>query len=440
VTKVAEKPTASDAQGGDPLRDLVLARIASAARPIDKGEIAADLSFLAGAQMPASRWRETVEGAIRALSGAGQVAHKPGGYAATPAGAAAAARLLGVGSGVTLTWEKACSMWLIAKALGERRPTPKRLAALVTLEGLRAAILVRAYGLHIKGAVTPARLRQGLAAVALRKAFGGETAAAVAGRSGLPARASRLLAAQLLDKPRDPGTDRRLVSALAEQVCGARAGDLAALRAGVLQRFFAAPPEVRETAANADVRRRASGGAQPPRQQRRTEASPADARGPIRSGVSPTPGPSPHFDGVPPARREGDSSRVYGEFNRSASNAASAEAPRGALGTVSSPPASRPLDLPGFATEVRRLAAGEAQGWSGDRKAYISRVWRTVREKRPEWGLSEIEFKCMLAEAHRSGQLNLANADLKDESNIKDVQDSAVSYRNAVFHFIRVDA
>jgi hypothetical protein len=102
--------------------------------------------------------------------------------------------------------------------------------------------------------------------------------------------------------------------------------------------------------------------------------------------------------------------------------------------------ADRHLDLPGFAIEVRRLAVGEAQGWSGDRKAYISRVWRTVREKRPEWGLSEIEFKCMLAEAHRSGQLNLANADLKDESNIKDVQDSAVIYRNAVFHFIRVDA
>jgi hypothetical protein len=46
----------------------------------------------------------------------------------------------------------------------------------------------------------------------------------------------------------------------------------------------------------------------------------------------------------------------------------------------------------------------------------------------------------MLAEAHRAGQLALANADLKDKDNIKDVQDSAVSYRNAVFHFIRVDA
>jgi hypothetical protein len=122
------------------------------------------------------------------------------------------------------------------------------------------------------------------------------------------------------------------------------------------------------------------------------------------------------------------------------SNFVPAEVRQARVAAIEAPPVARPLDLSGFATEVRRLAAGEAQGWSGDRKAYISRVWRTLREKRPEWGLSEIEFKCMLAEAHRSGQLSLANADLKDQSNIKDVQDSAVIYRNAVFHFIRVDA
>ena len=34
----------------------------------------------------------------------------------------------------------------------------------------------------------------------------------------------------------------------------------------------------------------------------------------------------------------------------------------------------------------------------------------------------------------------LDTADLKDASDIKDVQDSALSYKNAVFHFIRVDA
>ena len=430
MTKVAQKRSLSRAEGGDPLRDLVLARVASTARPIDRGEIGADLSFLAGAQVPASRWREAVAVAVGALSAAGHIVGKPGGYVATPAGTAAAAKFLGVASSVPLTWEKASNVWLIAKALGERRPTPKRLAVLATLEGLRAAILVNSYGLTIRGAVTPARLRQALAAVALRKAFGGATAAAVAGKSGLPARASRLLAAQLLDRPRDPGTDRRLVSALAQQACAARDADLAALRSGVLRRFFAAPPR-----AALDIERssspRARPGSAPPcgEGQGSGGTPPFDALQSVPPCASPTRG-----EGTPrPGRR-------FKPLVTASAEACTSERPA-PPGALQPPPAtSRPLDLPGFATEVRRLAAGEAQGWSGDRKAYISRVWRSVRERRPEWALSEIEFKCMLAEAHRSGQLNLANADLKDESNIKDVQDSAVIYRNAVFHFIRVDA
>ena len=110
-----------------------------------------------------------------------------------------------------------------------------------------------------------------------------------------------------------------------------------------------------------------------------------------------------------------------------------------ALAAPPAPAAVRP-DLTGFAAEVRRHAAAQrAQGWPGNRKAYISHVWQTIRETRPEWGLSEIEFKCMLAEAHRAGSLALANADLKDNSSIKDLQDSAVVYKNTIFHFVRVD-
>ena len=124
----------------------------------------------------------------------------------------------------------------------------------------------------------------------------------------------------------------------------------------------------------------------------------------------------------------------------------STKAPLARPRLVETPPAPAPVpaapvrpDLAGFAQEVRRHADARAQGWSGDRKAYISHVWHLVRERRPEWGLSEIEFKCMLVEAHRAGSLVLANADLKDSSNIAQVQESAVVYKNAVFHFIRVD-
>jgi hypothetical protein len=121
------------------------------------------------------------------------------------------------------------------------------------------------------------------------------------------------------------------------------------------------------------------------------------------------------------------------------SNAAASVAP--AARAAALPPPSLPgrPDLAGFVGEVRRQAAVQAQGWVGHRKAYISHVWRALAERRSDWRLSEIEFKCMLVEAHRAGQLALMHADLKDHKSIKDVQESAVVYKNAVFHFVRVD-
>jgi hypothetical protein len=53
------------------------------------------------------------------------------------------------------------------------------------------------------------------------------------------------------------------------------------------------------------------------------------------------------------------------------------------------------------------------------------------------WALTEIEFKCMLTEAHRTGLIVLANADLKDKCALKELQDSAVIYKNTVWHYVR---
>jgi hypothetical protein len=66
-------------------------------------------------------------------------------------------------------------------------------------------------------------------------------------------------------------------------------------------------------------------------------------------------------------------------------------------------------------------------------------VWHAIRTLEPRWDLSEIEFKCMLAEAHRVGQVVLANADLKSKTNIKEIESSAVLYKNTVWHFVRVE-
>lgn len=95
-------------------------------------------------------------------------------------------------------------------------------------------------------------------------------------------------------------------------------------------------------------------------------------------------------------------------------------------------------DAIAFLRAVRSSAKLNANGWSGNRKAYISHVWRTLRDSRPDWRLSEKMFKSMLADAHREGALVLVNADLRDKANIRDIQESAVQYKNMEWHFVQV--
>lgn len=405
MQKAAHATHSAGAGGIDSFASLVLVRIATEARGIAKSEVAADLAGFADSRSAASRWRGAIDRAIEALAGAGLIAAGPAGLQASEAGVAAAAAFLGVPGDLPRSWPQARDVWLIAKALGWQRAPARRLAGLETPEGLRAAVLAHAYGVHVKGAATPAQLRRALAEAALKSAFGDGTAG-LAGKLRLSARVGRLLAAQLLSKPRDFATDGQLVAALAAEGAGAAAADLAALRRAILRQLLGASERL----------------ARARRAPRKVSAAPAKAE--------PVPPPPPAQAAPPPPTEEAPPMPPP----------TPTPMPPPAPPPPAPSPVAQPLDLPGFALEVRRCAAGEAQGWSGDRKAYISHVWRSMRETRPEWGLSEIEFKHLLAEAHRSGQLALANADLKDHSNIKDVQESAVVYRNAVFHFIRVDA
>ena len=45
----------------------------------------------------------------------------------------------------------------------------------------------------------------------------------------------------------------------------------------------------------------------------------------------------------------------------------------------------------------------------------------------------------MILSAHRSGQLRLAIADLRDKTNLDDVTQSRIAYKNSEWHFIRVE-
>ena len=379
---ILEKSNSMDAESVDRLRGLVLTRFACGPRGATKAEAAMDLAPIAGTRFAPGQWRKQLEREISALAAAGLVAAKQGRMEATTAGLHRASAFLG--GDVPRRWSEVRDLRLVAIALGLQREPGKRLQSLATPDGLRVAILETSFKLKVKGVATPARLREALAAAALKRAFGNKSTAELAGKLGLSAKASRLLAAQLSRKPRDFGTDSRLIAILAAESTGSSSTDPEAVRLALLRQFFAVAP-----------------------------AKPGSVKRPAkRPPVEPVPLPVPRVEEALPVL----------------------------IAPASPPPAAvgRP-DLSGFAVEVRRQAASAAQGWSGDRKAYISHVWRNIRETHQGWNLSEIEFKCMLAEAHRSGQLALANADLKDKNNLKDVQDSAVVYRNAVFHFIRVD-
>ena len=219
-----------------------------------------------------------------------------------------------------------------------------------------------------------------LAVVALERAFGNKIKSGLDAGRGLSVKASRLLAGQLARRPRDFGTDTRLIAALAAEVVGSGQGDPASLRQAILRKY---------------VSDRLGGG---------ISELPAS---PVRAVETAT---------VKPA------------VQAVAKNIAS---PRPAA-------ASRP-DLEGFTRVVLGHADAHADGWPGNRKALIARVWRATAEAQPEWGLSEIEFKSMLAEAHRTGHVVLGSADIKNKETLKDVQDSAIAYKNTVWHFIRVE-
>ena len=382
---VLERSDAEHTASEDRLRALVLARVACSAQGVTRAEVATDLGPISGARFASGQWRKHVEREISALSAMGLIATKQGRLEATSSGKSRSASLLGSGSEAARRWGEVRDLRLTAMALGLGAEPVKRLRVLMTPDGLRFAILEHAFKLRVKGVPTAARLREGLAAAALRRAFGDKSTAELAGKLGLSAKASRLLASQLSRKPRDFGTDSRLIATLAAEQVGASSTDPEALRLALLRQFFTVAP-AKDSPAKKPVAKR-----------------PAVAE--------PAPLPTQQVRAAPSAPPPQPAAQV---------------------------PSGRP-DLTGFATEVRRQAAGAAQGWSGDRKAYISHVWRNIRDQHQHWNLSEIEFKCMLAEAHRSGRLALVNADLKDKSNIKDVQESAVVYRNAVFHFIRVD-
>src|SRR5262249_37243027 len=225
------------AQAG--LRELVLVRIAGGDGHTTRGALSHDLGAIVPHRLAAASWRQLIEREVAALLSEGALSEEHGHLQVTHAGAETARRFLGGRGALPRTWSELRDVRLIAKALGLERLASKDLKALARADGLSAGIVQVAWKLKIKGLATPARLRAALATLALERAFGNQLGASLSGKSALPAKAQRLLAAQLARSRRDFGTDRRLIAALAAEHVGVKPADVDALRRALLCRLFA---------------------------------------------------------------------------------------------------------------------------------------------------------------------------------------------------------
>ena len=371
------QPNLADKPLGRSWRLLVAAR-ACADGGATRAELAKDLGLLSSHRLSPAELRARLDQEIAALIAIGHAKETRNRLTLTESGMNAAQAALGIKASAKpakQAWPEIRDIRLVAVALAIQDEPAAKLKLLARPDGLRAATLQKSFNLPARSRTSPARLRTALVVTALQRAFGNTIKNGLDAGGGISAKAGRMLAGQLAQKPRDFGTDARLIAALAAEAAGSPQIDAEALRATILRRFVG---EI----------------SQP------TPASVASA---------------------PPASAPKATPRVT------------------VVAASSRPPAASRPNLEGFAKAVQTVAGKRAEGWPGNRKAYISDVWQALSAAHAEWGLTEIEFKSMLAEAHRTGHLVLANADLKDRRSLPRIQQSALVFKNTVLHFVRVE-
>lgn len=376
MSALSAKAQAAASVGAAPavLDSLVLARVACSGGA-SRAQIVRDLGPLAASKLSGAQWKTAADTALARLMMNGQVRDARGRLRLTEQGEVAVAAYFGEKEAHARTWSDQRDIWLVAKALGVDASKPALRSALSRPDGLSALVVQQAFGLAVRQALSPSKLRAALALVALERAFGDNVKEGLGKGSALSAKAGRVLAGQLLQKPRELPTDTRLIAALCADQAGLPRFDADALRLAVLRRLASAAALIdHQPVAKPTLRA-----------VRESETPPPKALTPQAEEAPQRPG------------------------------------------------------LALFSAGVLSAARTRAEGWPGARKAFISRVWDAIRTSHPEWGLSEIDFKDMLAGAHRAGQLVLAGADLKNKQNIKELEDSAILYKNTVWHYVRVE-
>lgn len=385
---IATRKPADAAGSGDPpasmrlsINDLVLLRIAAGSAT--RADLQRDLAALVAPRTPGTQFRRAAELAIGGLIARHLASETRSRLSATPAGEKTAATLLAPLTSDIASWP-AVKTALLLRALGLETATASITKALGRREGLAALVLQNHFDLATSKVMSPTTLRAELAVVALERAFGNKIKTGLGKGSGLPAKAGRVLAGQLLKQPREITSDGKLIVALAAEILSSKDPSIDGLSLALLRRLTEAPE--------------AFPAAKP---------EPAEKK-PLKPAAKAAPSP--------------------------ANDAAPLQQPP----ELAKAPAIRP-DMLEFSSAVVSAARPVSQGWPGNRKAFISLVWNAIRNTRPEWELTEIAFKSMLAEAHRTGHVVLAGADLKDKCDLKELEDSKILYKNTVWHFVRVE-
>jgi hypothetical protein len=367
------------------VRDLVLLRISTGSATL--ADLQRDVAPLLAPRIPGAEFRRSAELAISTLTGTQLVTEAKGRLTASGKGLQVAEALLAPSKTPCTTWRDVRTA-LVMRAV-QAGDTPAIRKALQRAEGLAALVLQHHFGKSTSRVQSPADLRSDLAIIALEQAFGNKIKTGFKKGAGLPAKPGRVLAGQLFKQPREIASDGKLILHLACEVAGSRDHSLDALELAVL-RGLAIPKETDE--------------APSPPTQRAPRSEPAQRTLPL-----PAPAPKPANDRLP-------------------------------ISEIAPPRlrAPSPPDMAEVCRAVIDAARPVSEGWPGNRKAFISLVWKAIRNTRPDWGLSEIAFKGMLAEAHRSGRIELATADLKDGRDLQSLEDSKILYKNTVWHFVRV--
>lgn len=362
------------------INDLVLLRIAAGSAT--RADLQRDLAPMLAPRTPGTQFRRAAELAIGGHIARHLVTETRGRMAATELGTDAAAAMLAPIECNLATWQSIRTA-LLLRALKIASATPSIGRALNRREGVAALVLQSHFGLGTSKVMSPTTLRAELAVVALERAFGNRIKTGLGKGSGLPGKAGRVLAGQLFKQPREIASDGKLIAALAAEVLLTKDQTLDGLTLALLRGLTTAPE--------------AAPVVSPP-------ASRPAAKKPAKTA------PKPDNDATPPSPEQ----------------------------AARRPEPIRP-DMLEFASAVVSAARPVSEGWPGNRKAFISLVWNAIRNTRPEWELTEVAFKSMLAEAHRTGHVVLAGADLKDRGHLKELEDSKILYKNTVWHFVRVE-